>query len=65
MEVRSECRLGRFDLICEHCNKKVVSDIIVSDNGQPFLQVRCGTCDNTEEFELDPDCWPELPSKLK
>ncbi len=65
MEIRAECSLGKFDLVCEHCNEKVMSDIVVSDNGQPFLQVKCRLCGETEELALDGDSWPELPSKLK
>lgn len=65
MEVRAECSLGKLDLVCEHCNEKVMSDIIVSDNGQPFLQVECRLCGEKEEIALDADFSPELKSKLK
>ena len=65
MEIRAECGLGKLDLVCEHCNEKVMSEIIVSDNGQPFLQVECRLCGEKEEIALDSDFSPELKSKLE
>ena len=65
MNVKPVCNEGKLDMVCEECDSVAMSDIIVSDNGQPFLQVTCRLCGETEEIELCSDSWPHLPSRLK
>lgn len=64
MDVKGVVKDGKMEMVCEECDTVAMSDIIVSDNGQPFLQVTCRLCGATEEIELCSDAWPHLPSKI-
>lgn len=65
MGVKGVVREGKFEFVCEDCNRVVMSDIIVSDNGQPFLHVSCRLCKESADLELDSDAWPHLASRIK
>jgi hypothetical protein len=65
MNVKGVVKNGRFEIVCEDCNEVAMSDIIVSDNGQPFLRATCRLCGETEEIKLNSDAWPHLPSKIR
>ena len=64
MDVKGVVKDGAFEIVCEDCNAVAMSDVIVSDNGQPFLRVTCRLCGETEEIVLKSDAWPHLPSKI-
>jgi len=65
MDVKGVVKDGKLEMVCEECDTVAMSDIIVSDNGQPFLQVTCRLCGETEEIELCSDAWPHLPSRIR
>jgi hypothetical protein len=64
MKVKSEIDDGKLKIVCEGCNSVAMADILVSDNGQPFLQVTCRLCGDVEEIVLDSDAWPHLRSRI-
>ena len=50
MKVKSEIEDGKLHMVCEECNRIAMSDIIVSDNGQPFLTVSCRFCGDEQQI---------------
>lgn len=64
MKVKPVCEHGKLEMHCEECDTIAMSDIVVSDNGQPFLEVTCRLCGQKEEIELCSDAWPHLPKRI-
>ncbi|MDD3643349.1 MAG: hypothetical protein PHQ19_07810 [Candidatus Krumholzibacteria bacterium] len=64
MKVKPVCEHGKLEMYCEECDTVAMSDIVVSDNGQPFLEVTCRLCGEKEQIELCSDAWPHLPSRI-